>query len=116
MLFTDRRVAAVAATWYVAFLLAMKPGIVGAITSVIVFPITLVLCAAGFLFLPANLLRNLHLELSGVVGAVYHIGFLVSVVLLHLWLYWSWRWSVLALVAVILCASSYGCSEHFPMR
>jgi len=111
---TDPRVAALAATWYAAFLLGWQPGIEGAIAMVVLFPVLLMLCLIGFLFLPQNLLDNLRVELSGPLHDLYFFGYLAAVVGLHVWLYFTWRWRVMALLAVVLCVSSYGCYARSP--
>jgi hypothetical protein len=114
LVFRDRRIAAVAASWYLAFLLGMQPDPAGAIAAIVIFPILLLFWGFGFWFLPGNLLTHLRLELPGSLYAVYWVAFVAVVALLHLWLYRAWRWPVFALLALLLAVSSYGCYANNP--
>lgn len=105
----DRRVAAVLLAWYAALLLGWQPGIPGALSMIVFWPLWVVLSLIGFLMLPGNLLIDLGLELAEPLASLYAWGFLAFVAGLHAWLYFRWRWPVLALIALLLCGSSFGC-------
>ena len=110
----DRRVVAVLLSWYAALLLGWQPGIPGAISMIVFWPLWAVLSLIGFLLLPGNLLLNLGLELPEPAASFYAWGYLACIAGLHAWLYFRWRWPVLVLVTLILCVSSYGCYEQNP--
>jgi hypothetical protein len=113
----DRRAAAMAATWYVAILLAFgPPDLQKAVGAIVTFPLLVVIGAIGLLLLPGNLLSNLDLEIPEPFQTAYWLAFLLTLALLHAWLLRAWRWSVLAVLALILCASSYGCVERLSLQ
>lgn len=109
LVFSDRRVAALLTCWYAALVLGWQPGLAGAISMIVLAPLWLVLGALGCFFLPENLLANLQLELPRPWLWLYVGGHLALLAGLHVWLYFTWRWAVLALIALLLCGSSYGC-------
>ena len=110
----DPRAASLVAVWYAALVLGWQPGLPGAFSMLVFAPVWLVLGLLGLLFLPENLLLNLQLEIPQPFGLAFAAAFLLLVAGLHAWLYFRWRWGVLALLALLLCASSWGCMERFP--